>query len=268
MHTFARSFFRQESIKVVLLSVTDPIMRLNSFLLLLSFIILLPKSPQAQNADEVINRYLSFIGGTDRWSTIKTLVTSGEYNYGGIKFPFTAYAKAPNRYKFVVPFEGKFYAQGFDGKEGWKIDAFKNETKPTLLTGKAAMRMANEADVEVQDAFINYKEKGHVATLDGKEIIQGRNCMRVKFKRANGDHEIYYFDEETSAIVMKSATSKNAELPNTMLNTMYSDYREVTGIKIPFRSVSTSNDQMILEVTIDKAEINTAIDDREFQPPK
>lgn len=90
--------------------------------------------------------------------------------------PFTVSHGGIPRYKFIVPFEGKYYAQAFDGKKGWNIDAFKNETTPTQLSGTAALSLANEADVELEDAFIDYDKKGHVATLVGKEIIEGRNA--------------------------------------------------------------------------------------------
>jgi outer membrane lipoprotein-sorting protein len=219
----------------------------------------------AQKVDGVIKKYVAFIGGKKSWEKVKTLKTSGEYDYGGMKFPFTTFAKKPNLYKFVVPLEGKYYAQAFDGKQGWKIDAFKNETSPTLLTGKLALSMANEADVELEDAFIDYKRKGHQAILDGKDTVDGKNCLRVKFIRKNGAVETYYFDESTSALLMKTAVSKNGEMQGTILNTRYSDYREIDGIKIPFKSVSNSNDQVILDITIEKVEVNAAIDDREFQ---
>lgn len=66
----------------------------------------------------------------------KTISSSGKYNYGGIEFPFNAIAKAPNRYKFIVPLYGKHYTQVFNGKTNWKIEAFKNETTPQCMTGK------------------------------------------------------------------------------------------------------------------------------------
>ena len=242
-------------------------MRLKKNLILFFFIFLLPFFLQAQKADAVIKKYVAFIGGKKNWEKIKTLKTSGKYNYGGIEFPFTAYSKTPNLYKFIVPLEGKYYAQAFDGENGWKIDAFKNETTPTMLSGKAGRSMANEADVELEDAFIDYKRKGHTVTLDQKDTIDGKNCIGLKLTRRNGDIETYYFDEHTSALVMKTAASKNTELQGTMLNTSYSDYRDVNGIKLPFKSASKSNDQLILEVTIEKAEVNVTIDDREFKPP-
>lgn len=236
-------------------------------IILLCFLTFLFQShTNAQTTDEVIKKYVEFIGGKKKWKKVKTITTSGEYNYGGIAFPFSAYAKAPNLYKFVVPSNGKYYAQAFDGTKGWKIDTFKNESTPTLLTGKAALAMANEADVELEDVFINYQDKGHQAILEGKDTIQGHACFKIKFIRKNGEIENYYFKDQTFELVLKSAVSKNVELEGALLNIFYSDYRGVDGVKIPFKTISESNGQIILTITINKAEINTPIEDKEFQP--
>ncbi|MDH4090692.1 MAG: hypothetical protein OEV74_01755 [Cyclobacteriaceae bacterium] len=232
----------------------------------LLYFLIFSLAAQAQPADQIIGKYTKFIGGKKKWRRITTITTSGEYNYGGIPFPFHTYAKVPNRYKFIVPFNGKYYAQAFDGTKGWKIDAFKNETVPTLLTGKDAMAMANEADVELQDALIDYQRKGHAAISEGRENKNGVPCYRVKFIRKSGETELYYFNEQTFALHIKSAVAKNVELQGALLETTFSDYRNVQGVKIPFQSISESNGQVILTITIDKAVLNESIDDKEFQP--
>jgi len=220
---------------------------------------------KAQTADEVISNYITFTGGEQQWKTIQTIVTSGIYNYGGIEFPFTAYSKAPNLYKFIVPFNGKYYAQAFDGKHGWKIDAFKNETKKTPLAGKPALAMANEADVELESPFIDYQKKGHRATLEGTDTAGTTMCFKIKFIRSNGETETYLFDTTNFALVKKRAVSKNAEMQNAMLNTFYSDYNEVNGIKIPYKSISKTDDgQMILTISIKKIEVNVPVAETEF----
>ncbi|MEP6596499.1 MAG: hypothetical protein ABJA71_11165 [Ginsengibacter sp.] len=220
----------------------------------------------AQTVDEVISNYITFTGGEQQWKIIHTIVTTGTYNYGGIEFPFSAYSKSSNLYKFVVPFNGKYYAQAFDGKQGWKIDAFKNETKKTFLTGKAALAMANEADVELESPFINYQKKGYQAFLEGKDTVNTIQCFKVKFIRSNGEIETYFFDSTNFELVKKRAVSKNAEMKNAMLNTFYSDYNEVNGVKIPYKSISKTDDgQTILIITVKKMEINIPVPDTEFQ---
>jgi len=225
-----------------------------------------PAYLSAQSADQIIRKYVDYIGGKKKWKKVNTMITSGEYNYGGISFPFHTYARAPNQYKFVVPFNGKYYAQAFDGIEGWKIDAFKNETMPTLLKGKDALAMANEADVELESALINYRQKGHRAAVLGKENRNGIAYYKIRFTRKNGEVETYYFNIATSELAIKSAIAKNVELQGALLETTFSDYRDVGGIKIPFQSVSKSEDQTILIITIDKADVNLLVDEKEFHP--
>ena len=230
------------------------------------FPFLLEVEAHAQAADDIVKKYVEFIGGKKAWKSIKTITSSGEYDYGGMVFPFNAYSKAPNRYKFIVPFNGKYYAQAFDGVKGWKIDAFKNETKTTPLEGKAALALANEADVELEDPFIDYKAKGHKVVSEGKDTVQGVICNKIRLVRKNGETETYYFNETSAALVMKTAVSKNVELGGSMLNITYSDYRKVEGIQLPFKTVCESNGQMILTITVATAALNLPVEDKEFQP--
>jgi len=233
---------------------------------LFCFIVFLSSYVGAQTADQVIKSYVKSIGGKKAWMKVKTMTTSGEYDYGGIVFPFTTYAKTPDLYKFVVSFNGKYYAQAFDGTKGWKIDAFKNETKPTLLAGNDALAIANESDVELVSAFVDYQQKGHQAIVTGKDSVDGRTCTKVHFTRKNGETEDYYFDAQTSELVMKIAPSKNVELQRAPLSIHYSNYRDVDGIRIPFKTICESGGQMILTITISNAAINTIIEDKSFQP--
>ena len=214
---------------------------------------------QAQDVDEVISKYISFTGGEQKWRSVQSIVTSGTYNYGGIEFPFTAYSKRPNLYKFIVPFKGKYFAQSFDGKKGWKIDAFKGETKKTYLTGKPAVALANEADVELENPFINYQTKGHKAMLEGKDSVDGQLCFKVILTRKDGETETYYFSGSDYSLVKKMAVSKNAELEKAILETSYSNYQTVQGIKIPYSAVSKVGDQNILTIIIKKVRVNVPL---------
>lgn len=220
----------------------------------------------AQTADEIVSKYISFIGGAEKWKTVKTIVMTGTYNYGGVKFPFTSYSKGPDKYKYIVPSGGKSFTQAFNGIKGWKIDGFNNETKKTILTGSSARAMSNEADVELESPFIDYQKKGHIIILEGGDSVEGARCFKIKLTRNDGDTETYHFNEATYELAEKQAVSKNPELDSSIVNIFYSDYRAVEGIKIPFKSVSKVGDQTILTITVQKVDINVNIEDSEFEP--
>jgi len=221
---------------------------------------------KAQTAEAVIATYIQFTGGAQQWKKVSSIVSSGTYNYGGLEFPFEAYSKAPDQYKYIVSSNGKYFVQAFDGKQGWKIDGFKDETTKTILNGKEARAMANEADVELEPAFIGYKEKGYVATLEGKDSVGNVLCYRIKFISKNNDTATYFFSTNDFSLLKKHAVSKNAELDNSLLDTYYSDYTTVDGLKFPFRMISKVGDQTILTITIKKLQLNAAIPDSSFKP--
>lgn len=240
-------------------------MRCKKIFPLLILLMSLFSTLKSQTVDEVITNYIKFTGGVHNWKAIRSMVTTGMYDYGGIEFPFKTYAKRPDLYKVLVSSKGKYFAQAYDGKEGWKIDAFKNETEKTILTGKAATTLTNEADVELENPFINYQQKGHHAELQGRDTVKGQYCYKVVFTRNNGAVETYFFTTDHFKLIKKIADAKNAELENAVLDTWYSDYRTVGGIKLPFKTVYQAGEQMILTVTVKKVSMNVSIPDSEFK---
>ena len=222
-------------------------------------------SIKAQTAEQVISKYIEFTGGT-QWKKITSVITSGKYNYGGMEFSFISYSKAPDLYKYAVSLNGKNYIQSYDGIKGWKIDGFNNDTTPTFLTGTSAIAMANEAEVELESALIDYSKKGHKAILEGIDTIQTIACFKIKFARKDSETETYFFNTKSYELVMKKAVSKNAEMKKVIIDTFYSDYRTETGVKIPFKSVSKANEQTILTVMIEKIRMNEPVSDKIFQP--
>lgn len=230
-------------------------------------VIVLPLLSYAQTADEIISKYIDFTGGIRNWKTISTIVAQGEFNYGGMPFPFTTYSRVPDSYKLVVPFNGKYYAQGYGAGKGWKIDAFKNETKLTPLSGADARAMANEADVELENVFINYARKGHSISFHGEDSVLNRKCYVIVLTRKTGEVEKYYFDHKSYALVMKEARAKNPELGGAILNIYYSDYRESGGIMFPFKTVCEADAQPILTITVSQVELNQMIDNDTFDKP-
>jgi hypothetical protein len=221
---------------------------------------------KSQNADEIIAKYIAFTGGVQKWKKVKTITSSGTYNYGGMEFPFKAWSKAPDLYKYAVTSKGKSFNQAYDGREGWKIDGFKNETKKTMLTGEQATAMANESDVELESPFIDYQKKGHTAILEGKDTIDKKICYKIKLSRKNGDIQTYYFDSSNYELVKKQAISKNTEMDKSMLDILYSDYRTIEGITIPQKTSCISNGQTILVITVKEIKLNLPIADSIFKP--
>src|SRR5882757_4748505 len=207
------------------------------------FLLLPAIASTAQSVDSIFSRYIQFLGGEQQLRNLHTRIDSGTYNYGGIEFPFASYAKSPDHYRYTVTFKGKYFAQAYDGKQGWKIDVFKNEKQKTLLKGDLATAMANEADVRFESPFIDYKQKGCKATFEGTDTVDGRLCHCIKLQFPNNLSALYCFDLQTGALLEKIALSMNPELNNAILQTFYTEYTEIAGIKFPFKTVHKIKEQ-------------------------
>jgi outer membrane lipoprotein-sorting protein len=220
---------------------------------------------KSQTADDVISKYIAFIGG-QKWKAIKTITSTGTYNYGGMEFPFTAYSKAPDYYRYIVAVKEKSFTQAYDGKEGWKIDGFNNEKQKTILKDEQATAMANEADVELESPFINYRQKGHAVALLGMDTTNTQVCCKIKLTLKNGDTSTCFFNRKNFALVKKTALSKNPEMPNTLLDIVYSDYKVDGGVKTPHKISCTADGQNILIITVNSVKLNLPIADSFFKP--
>jgi hypothetical protein len=240
------------------------IMKFHSLVSIAVVVLLSPHVSTAQSVDDVVNGYVSFIGGVRNWKKVKTIKTNGTYDYGGIVFPFHTMSVSPDKYKFVVPLDGKYYAQGFDGVSGWRIDAFKNETVATPLVGKAARAMANEARVELEDPLINYAKKGHRVSLNGQTDCRGVRCFELLVKMNNGDEERWYIDARDFSLVMTRAVSRNSEMGGSLMEIYYSDYRKVDRVQIPFLAVCEISGQTILTIRVEAITLNETIPEGEF----
>jgi hypothetical protein len=220
----------------------------------------------SQSADEVVSKYIQFTGGVKKCKRIKTITSTGTYNYGGVEFPFESWSKTPDLYKYTVTFNGKSFEQAYDGKEGWRIDGFKKETKKTILKDKAATAMANEADVELQSPFIDYKTKGHTISLEEKDSVNGKLCYKIKLVRKNGDEEDYYFSSENYELLKKHAIAKNTELNSSPLDIYYTDYKKADGLTVPFKITFKADGQTVLDITVKEVKLNVPVADAIFKP--
>jgi len=94
--------------------------------------------------------------------------------------------KPPNRYRFVVPQNGKQYVQGFDGNSVWKMGWLQKRDDTHFINGQGCPGYGKRAGVELEDALIDYRNKGHLAVLLGKDTVKGKSCFKVKFTRKMG----------------------------------------------------------------------------------
>jgi len=110
--------------------------------------------------------------------------------------------------------------------------------------------------------FLNYSAAGINAKLAGTDKVDGEDVYIVNLTLPNKDVWTHYYSK-TSGLLVKE--SKSLKLPQGVMtqSSLYNDYKEVDGIKFPFKITQSVGPQsMELEVTSLKT--NTGLEDSLF----
>src|SRR5690606_31217015 len=96
-------------------------------------------------------------------------------------------------------------------------------------------------------------------TLTGIESFNGTDAYAVK-----NDKTTLYFDVKTGLKIAEVIEVEQMGQKASQTST-YSDYKEVKGIKIPFKRGLTMGPGMEIEMTVSEAKINEGVSDADFQ---
>jgi hypothetical protein len=226
----------------------------------------------AQTADDVVDRSLNAIGGraalgklTSR-STIGTITLSTPA--GDITGSVEVLNAKPNKSRSLIKADLSALGGGqlvrdqrFDGNSGYVMDTLQGNHD---ITGN---QLDNLRSGSFPHTFLNYKERGTTARLAGKEKVGEREAYLIIFDPASGSVVREYLDAETylpiRMVVKVDVPELGREVEQT---TEFLDYRQVDGVKLPFRLKATSSVQNYT-ITITKVEHNVRIDETLFSKP-
>ena len=190
-------------------------------------------APGAPSADQVLDKYVQAIGGASRLASLTSFVAkgnSGGYGPEGDKRPVEIFAKAPGQRTTIIHTLDGDSTRTFDGRAGWI--AAPHRPVPVLgLTGGELDGARLDAELsfpaQIKQAFGGWRAGG-VTTINDRpaQVLQGTS--------PGGTLATLYFDRESGLLVrlVRFAPSKVGRLP-TQID--YADYRDVAGVKLPFR---------------------------------
>ncbi len=221
----------------------------------------------AQTVDEIVAKNLQAKGGAEKWQSVKTVKMTGKIAAQGQEMPLTVYAKRPNlnRQEISLP-DGKV-VQAFDGTTAWVINPMMGSDVPQVVPGGAADLMKNAADFD--GALINYKSKGTVIELVGKEKLGDKDVYHLKLTMKGGQVQHYFLDAESGLEVKTSAEIETGMGPGKQtLDTEMSNYKQVGGVMLPHTVRQFMNGNKMAEVSVIGVEFNSPVDDSIFSMPK
>jgi len=223
-----------------------------------------PSSSKAATADQILDKYFQAVGGAERLAKLTSFAAKGTFQgYQDEKYPVDVFLKAPNQISTVVHTAAGDSATTYDGRAAW-IAGPATERPVTLLelTGGALTGVKLDAAVwfpaQLKGALIQWRAATS-ATVDGHDMqmIQGT---------ADGKYPVnLYFDSKTG-LLAREVRYQDSPVGLNPTQIDYADYREVAGVRIPYRVIATWLDG---RSTTDFSEIqaNVPVDAARFAHP-
>lgn len=206
-------------------------------------------------ADGVIERYIAALGGQDAIEKLTTRVCTGRVttDLTSREIPllemhtFEAYTKIPRSFLFITYTDAGVERMGFDGEVGWFKDKCGVQEHEWAGRDKLAWLLNPQSALRIEEYFPDL-------TVTGKERIGGGAAYVVEAAERRRAHYALYFEVE-SGLLVRIGYYWDLQ-----------DYREVDGVKFPFR-ISTSRKGGSTTYEFQEVRHNVPVDDSLFAMP-
>ena len=190
-------------------------------------------APNAPSVDEILDKYIRALGGAQRVGNLTSFIAKGtSVGYGpeGSPRPLEIYAKAPNQRMTIIHTQNGDSTTVYNGTAGW-IAAPLRPVPVLPVSGSALEGIKLDAELTFPARIKQILGKwrvGFPVTIDDKEaqVVQGT--------APGGSLATLYFDSE-SGLLIRFLRYSDSVVGRTPTQIDYSDYRDVAGVKMPFR---------------------------------
>ena len=220
--------------------------------------------PTSPSADEVFDKYLAALGGAARVAGLTSVTAKGKsvgYGPDSEERALEIFAKAPNQRTTIVHTSSGDSTTTFDGRVGWL--AAPHRPVPVLAVAGADLDgLRVDAELMFPARIKQIATKWRV----GRAVaISDRDVQVVQGTGAGGVTATLFFDAENGLLVRQI---RYVESPVGRIPTQvdYSDYREVSGVKLPFKwTVTWLDGRDTIELSDVRA--NVPVDATRFAKP-
>src|SRR5262245_36310402 len=226
----------------------------------------------AQTADEVIEKSIAALGGRAAHAKIKSRSSSGTIVLttpgGDITGTVEALNAAANKSRALIKADLSQFGAGqleidqrFDGHNGYMLNSLQGNSEMT------ASQLNSQRNGGFPHPFLSYKERGMSVQLKGKEKVGDRDAFVLVFDPTEGSEVRFYVDAGNYLPIRMVAMVDVPQLGKEIeQSTDFEDYKELDGIKIPYRVKAASQIQSFT-LTFTKAEHNVPVDEKLFVKP-
>jgi zinc protease len=213
--------------------------------------------PDGIDAETVISDYINAIGGAKTLAGVKDMSATMKTEVQGMAMQMSQQKKAPGKMAMTITMSGMTINQ--IKCDGNKVEVMQMGQKQPL-DEKTAAATKQQA---VMFPELLYKERGYALELKGIEAVDDKKAYRIDITSPDGDKTSEYFDMTTSLKIRSVSSQDTPQGPASVIND-YDDYREVKGVRIPYKVTISGAMPFPLVMQVESAAINEGIDDKVF----
>jgi hypothetical protein len=229
-----------------------------------------PPEP-TETVDEVIAKYVQALGGQQVLQNAKSRVMTGTVTSRDlVASPVTVQEKSTGEYRIDIATQPIPTIRAFDGKAAWAIGGGGGgrggapPDAPRDLAGfqmQQGLRLADfTLPTRLKERYTSLLVNKAYDTIDAKPVVvlTGRLTPTIT--------EQLSFDRASGLLLRRVITTTGARLMNLPEQIDYSDYRDVSGLKVPF-TVRHATWNAVTTEKFSDVKINAPVDDAVFAKP-
>jgi len=214
----------------------------------------------AQTADEVIQKYSAALGGLDAFNKVTSAKMTGTVTQQSMDMPITTQLINNKAVRTVMGYQIiNVYVNG----TGWKQNHFAGVETPTEITGMELIDA--KAQASLVNHLMDYKNGGHKVALLGQEDVEGVKCYKISLLNIDNNKTTTYFINVADYTMIKSVTPREMQGQEVEVETFYSDFKEVNGLKFAMTRTQKVMGQDFASIKLDKIELNVPVDEKIFK---
>ena len=174
--------------------------------------------------------------------------------------------KRPNLVRYRLNHEERGSRFGYDGNRAWMQVFSAGRLRPARpLEGDDASGLILSAELAVP-AVLLFEETQHMSLADRGEV-EGHPCFILEYTGPNHSEQRFYIDQESYLLRQRTRLARLRGGHETMVEVVYSDFRTIDGIPLPFRETVYFDGEVRTILEIEEYVINPGILDEYFEMP-
>ena len=213
---------------------------------------------RAQTADEIIQKYVTAIGGRDNWNKIRSLKYTASLNASGVEMQITSTILYKKGCKTEITLDGNTSYSIITPNKGWTLSEPGGKVEPM----KPEDVSNAQEGLEIGNGLFDYKAKGNKVVYEGRRTIDGKMCFQLH--ATLGGREMDMYIDVSSYYLVRTESKINNNGRTDMQVVTFADYRKFKeGIFFPMAFSYGMGTASIKTI-----EVNFPVDEKIFIPVK